>query len=287
MKNSGIYIITCTKNNNRYIGSSRNMQKRKWDHWHHLKAQCHHNKHMQAVYNKYGKDSLKFEILEIVSYDKLIEREQFWIDKLNPEINKSETATSGFLGRKHTKESKMKMSLSHKKRLKNSEVRERLRQAAIEQHKRQPNGMKGKKQSDEIKEHLRQKALEQFSTKEAREKHSQVMSEWMTDEIKQRISESKRGHKQSKETKKKRSKSLKKAWSQYTPQERNRRIKNITEGATKALAKHHGDIVSPDGIVYKNVYNLAEFCRKHGLSNAKMTLVKQGKNKSHKGWRFL
>lgn len=287
MKKSGIYMITCTGNNNRYVGSSRNMQKRKWDHWHHLKAQCHHNKHFQAIYNKYGKESLKFEVLEIAPYDKLIEREQFWIDKLNPEINKTLTATSGFLGRSHTKKSKMKMSLAHKERLKNPEVRERLRQAAIEQNKRQPNGMKGKTQSDEMKEHLRQKTLEQFSTKEAREKHSQIMSEWMTDEMRQRISESKKGHKQSEQTKKRRGKALKKAWDKYTPEEREKRIENIKKGTTKSLAKHHGDIVAPDGTIYENVYNLAEFCRQHNLSNVKMTLVKQGKRAHHKGWKFL
>lgn len=287
MKKSGIYMITCMGNNHRYIGSSRNIQKRKWEHWYHLKAQCHHNKHFQAIYNKYGKESLKFEILEIVPCDKLIEREQFWIDKLNPEINKTIIATSGFLGRTHTEKSKTKMSLAHKKRLKNPEVRERLRQAAIEQHKRQPNGMKGKTQPEEMKEHLRQKTLEQFSTKEAREKHSQIMSEWMTDEMRQRISGSKKGHKQSEQTKKKRGKALKKAWDKYTPEQRKERIKKISNGVVAAKAKCHGSFVSPDGIIHENVYNLAEFCRQHNLSSSKMILVKQGKRNHHRGWTYL
>jgi hypothetical protein len=39
---------------------------------------------LQNAWNKYGEDNFYFSVLELVpDKDKLIEREQYWIDKLN------------------------------------------------------------------------------------------------------------------------------------------------------------------------------------------------------------
>jgi hypothetical protein len=48
--------------------------------------------------------------------------------------------------------------------------------------------------------------------------------------------------------------------------------------------KTYPGFVSPDGTLYKDVYNLADFCKKHGLSKSKMCLVSQGKRTHHRGW---
>lgn len=58
-----VYMMTNTKNNKKYIGSSINYEERIKDHLRSLKGNYHENKRIQEDYNKYGKESLKFKIL--------------------------------------------------------------------------------------------------------------------------------------------------------------------------------------------------------------------------------
>lgn len=78
---SGIYGIINIINNKIYIGSTKNFYKRKSQHFSTLKFNKHSNRYLQSAYNKYGKDSFKFIILERnISIEKLIERELYWIN---------------------------------------------------------------------------------------------------------------------------------------------------------------------------------------------------------------
>lgn len=89
---SGIYEIVNTLNGKRYIGSSQSM-KRRWDsHKYNLKYNKHHSKYLQNSWNKYGEDCFKFNILEYCEVEKLLEREQFYLDTLKPRYNCSPTA---------------------------------------------------------------------------------------------------------------------------------------------------------------------------------------------------
>jgi group I intron endonuclease len=77
---SGIYIIKNNINNKVYIGSAVCCKQRFIGHKSDFKKK-QHNDRFQNFVNKYGVNSLVFEILEIVSNkQKLIEREQYWID---------------------------------------------------------------------------------------------------------------------------------------------------------------------------------------------------------------
>jgi len=77
----GIYKITNLINNLVYIGSTVNLYRRKNEHLKELRANKHHNSHMQNSFNKYGEDIFEFTIQDIVfDLESLIEREQFWID---------------------------------------------------------------------------------------------------------------------------------------------------------------------------------------------------------------
>lgn len=76
---TGIYCITCSKTNEKYIGQSVSIKRRWTTHKRELKNNIHYNKHMQATYNKYGEDSFIYEILELCPKDKLNEREKFYI----------------------------------------------------------------------------------------------------------------------------------------------------------------------------------------------------------------
>ena len=56
----GIYKIVNLDNGKFYIGSSINLAKRKWEHFKQLRLGIHCNCHLQAAYNKHGKDSFSF-----------------------------------------------------------------------------------------------------------------------------------------------------------------------------------------------------------------------------------
>lgn len=100
-----VYKVTCLSNGRFYIGSSVNIRKRWSGHKNFLRKGIHDNAHLQRAWDKYGEDQFKFEIVEECSTNVLLEREQFYIDSLNPEFNIAPIAGS-VLGYKHTEEVK-------------------------------------------------------------------------------------------------------------------------------------------------------------------------------------
>lgn len=131
----GIYKISNTINSKVYIGQSIDIQRRFSDHMRMLNDNRHYNKHLQASYNKYGKEAFLYEVLCVCDITELDDMEVFFIDyynSINPEygynkesggsINKSVSAetrekhrinNSGsrnpFYGKKHTKEHREKI----------------------------------------------------------------------------------------------------------------------------------------------------------------------------------
>lgn len=89
----GIYQIKCIKTNKIYIGSSKQLKTRKRKHFYLLSNNKHHNNHLQNIVNSRGIESLQFEIIELCSQEDLVDREQYYIDTLKPEINILKTAT--------------------------------------------------------------------------------------------------------------------------------------------------------------------------------------------------
>ncbi len=106
MKNV-IYKISNNVNDKIYIGSSVKFSIRCNQHKFHLLKNSHFNKKLQNHVNKYGFDSLVFEIIES-DCKNLIDREQFYIDLLNPFFNIRKIAESNF-GLKRTNEQKVFM----------------------------------------------------------------------------------------------------------------------------------------------------------------------------------
>lgn len=76
----GIYKIKNTVNGKVYIGQSTDIVARWAHHMTYLNENIHGNPHLQNAWNKYGKDKFEFSIIEECEYDKLTEREQYWID---------------------------------------------------------------------------------------------------------------------------------------------------------------------------------------------------------------
>ena len=79
----GIYKITNTITGKYYIGSSKNIKDRIYRHFVALRNNKHKNKHLQASYNKYGWRVFESELVEECSLDKLVEREQFYLEAGN------------------------------------------------------------------------------------------------------------------------------------------------------------------------------------------------------------
>jgi len=76
----GVYKIENKVNNKVYIGSSIDLDSRKYKHFWMLKHNIHDNLYLQNSYNKYGEDNFVFEVLEECSMSLLIKMENYYID---------------------------------------------------------------------------------------------------------------------------------------------------------------------------------------------------------------
>lgn len=116
MKQAGIYIIRDLENNKVYVGSSKNPQNRKYEHFSNLRNNKHKNEHLQNAWNKYGERNFVFEIVENCNLNNLIEREIYFINKFDSLVNtngynKLKPSGTHFI---HSEESIGKMKFSRK-----------------------------------------------------------------------------------------------------------------------------------------------------------------------------
>lgn len=117
MKNV-IYKISNKINSKIYIGSAVDFKRRISVHRHHLLKKTHHNILLQNHVNKYGIESICFDVLEFDCAN-LIPMEQHYIDLLNPFFNIRRIAHN-MTGTKRTPEQKAKMSLIQKENVKSN-----------------------------------------------------------------------------------------------------------------------------------------------------------------------
>jgi group I intron endonuclease len=106
LKAGGIYRITCKSNGSFYIGQASCFLRRFYKHKKSLAENNHANQKMQNCFNKYNAESFTVELIEIVeevSKERLTEREQYFVDTLNPDLNLLKVVDS-LLGYKHTEE---------------------------------------------------------------------------------------------------------------------------------------------------------------------------------------
>ncbi len=88
MIESGIYKIFSKVDGKSYVGSTNNLKSRFRTHKRELNKGTHINPHLQNAWNLYGSDNFVFEVIELVSEDSLLDREQFYVntlDTMNPQ----------------------------------------------------------------------------------------------------------------------------------------------------------------------------------------------------------
>lgn len=144
---SGIYQIINKVNGNIYIGSASYINRRINNHFYNLKNNKHHSIHLQRAWNKYGKEVFEFQVIEECEKDKLIEREQYYIDNLKPKYNicinarsrlgvkSKEGFKSPFKGIKRSEEFKKKISESSKGKIISIEHRLKFSKPVIQFNK--------------------------------------------------------------------------------------------------------------------------------------------------------
>jgi ribosomal protein S27E len=80
----GVYKITNIVNGKFYVGSSNNVKSRWYQHKSKLRENRHGNTHLQNAWNLYGEENFVFEVIEECEPEFQFEREQHYLDELNP-----------------------------------------------------------------------------------------------------------------------------------------------------------------------------------------------------------
>lgn len=163
---SGVYCIKNTVNNKTYIGISTDLKHRIKTHYHKLQNSNHHNKHLQKSVNFYNLDHFTVEVIELVEESNLLIKENFY-----QQLYKSTDSDYGYNvlltdvnGQvRHSEESKRKISIGNKGKIRSKETRVKLSIANLgspgtphtEKHKvYMSQKMSGRTLSDETKKKM-------------------------------------------------------------------------------------------------------------------------------------
>ena len=111
---SGIYMIKNILDGKVYIGSTKKFTDRFHQHRGKLRGNKHFCIHLQRAWNRDGEKNFVFEILEVCPIEKLIEREQFYMDSIKDKYNMSLIA--GEPPKERSLKTRKKIGEAHKKR---------------------------------------------------------------------------------------------------------------------------------------------------------------------------
>lgn len=204
--NSGIYQIMNKVNNKIYVGSAVDIKQRWNKHKSLLRKKIHANDHLQKAWILYGEDIFQFNVLEKCNKENLIQKEQYYLDLLNPEYNICKIA-GNCLGVKHLEETKRKQSLALKDYNNNPEIRQKKSLMMIGEN----NPIFGAKRSTEVKQKISETRIRLNLSKG--ENHP-LFGKHHSEETKKKISASLKGNRLSEETRQKMSLIKKQFWNE-------------------------------------------------------------------------
>ena len=228
MSEGKIYKIQNKVNSKVYVGSTKNIQKRWNNHKSELRNNKHSNAHLQSSFNKYGIDNFKFSVIEEVDETSgLIQREQHYMDILEPEYNiipradrsklsKETKKKIGKANKNPSEETRQKMSRSHKGHEVSGKVKRKLSEInkgkkLSEEHKKKiGEAHKGKKLSAETKKKVSESRKGREHSRETRQKMSEShKGKKVSRETRDKLREINKGKEMSEEAKQKMSESTK------------------------------------------------------------------------------
>jgi group I intron endonuclease len=87
--NSGVYLLRNTVTGDQYVGGSTWLKSRRWQHFNGIRKKNHPVPAIRALSEIHPEETFVFEVLEHCSRGRrLIDREKYWIRKLNPSLNR-------------------------------------------------------------------------------------------------------------------------------------------------------------------------------------------------------
>ena len=177
-RKSGIYCIENIQTNKKYIGQSVSIEDRWSKHMSELNNGLHHNDYLQKAWNKYGKESFNFTVLEYCDIDKLNDRERYYIEYYDT-MNRDKGYNLKSGGQDHntcSEEIKKKLSNSIRKSYLDSKLKKVRSKDAIKQWSNpeirkkmiKNNGMYGKHHSEEARKKISDSAKGRVSCRRNR-----------------------------------------------------------------------------------------------------------------------
>ena len=164
----GIYLILNNKNGKGYVGQSINIEKRFKQHKRELNNNYHNNSHLQKAWNKYGKSSFVFLILEKTFKNMLNNAEIFWINFLETYNSGYNLTRGGEDNPMNYDEHRKKISISNKGRIFTDKHKRNISKSKIGSK----NPMYGKNHTDKSKKKISQKHIGKKVSCETRNKIS-------------------------------------------------------------------------------------------------------------------
>jgi group I intron endonuclease len=140
----GIYGIRQNASKRIYVGSSKNVRTRIYQHLRALLAKKHHSRHFQRAWNKHGQEAFTVFLLEKVLETKMLdEREQFWMDYFRGFTKTFNSAPRAESTRDYKwTESQKKKIRGYRRGVWTADTRKRVSEALKQRHAKNPEWRK-------------------------------------------------------------------------------------------------------------------------------------------------
>lgn len=203
---SGIYAIRNKKNNKKYIGVSRDVYKRKKEHFYKLGRGRHVNRLLQGDYDLYGVSAFEFTVLKKAPIDKLFDMEKEYIKRYNSfgggyNLTTGGDGTHGHVVSEETRKRLSLMNTGENNPNWGRKLSREHKEALIKATKSRPSYWKGKKLPQEMKDKISKAHMGIKNSKETRMKISSAnkgkTSHWkgktFSKEYRNKLSEAQKG----------------------------------------------------------------------------------------------